>query len=116
MLYVKSNTRRGGYAQNLFLDSIRADNLHGGWAFAQMDYNAQTGDYVPVFSDWNISHVTGDSDPWVFNLHGLAASPIQRLDVSHSAFTNIANPIDQYGNVKEVKFTDVTINGLPATM
>jgi polygalacturonase len=115
MLYVKSNTRRGGYARNLNLDSIRADNVHGGWAFAQMDYNAQTGGYLPVFSDWKISHVTGDSDPWVFNLHGLPGSQIHRLDVRHSAFTNIANAIDQYSNVKGVKFTDVTINGMPAT-
>jgi polygalacturonase len=117
MLFVKSNTRRGGYAANLNLDTIRADRLlgFGAWGFAQMDYLGQTGDYLPIFENWNISNVTGDRDPIVFQMRGLPRDAIRGLNVSHSAFTNIANPIDQYAYVEDINFDDVTINGNPVT-
>jgi polygalacturonase len=111
MLFVKSNTRRGGYAVNINLDTIRGDNMFGPWGFAQMDYSGQTGDHLPLFGDWNISNVTGDRDPQVFQMRGLANDSIIGLNVSQSAFTNIANPIDQYNYVQGINFDNVTING-----
>jgi regulation of enolase protein 1 (concanavalin A-like superfamily) len=116
MMFVKSNTKRGGYAVNLNLDHIRGNHLHGPWAFAQMDYLGQTGDYLPVFEDWTISNVTGDIDPQVFQMRGLAQDHIRGLFVSHSTFTHITNPIDQYTYVDDVNSDDVTINGNPVTL
>jgi polygalacturonase len=115
LLYVKSNTQRGGYAINLNLDSIRADNLLSSWGFAQMDYAGQTGAYLPIFKDWNISHVTGDSAPRVFQLRGLSNDPIRAFNVRQSAFTDIADPVDQYAYVKGIDFERVTINGEPVS-
>lgn len=111
MLYVKSNTRRGGYAENLNLDSVRADHLGGAWAFAQMDYDGQTGGYRPGFRDWTISYASGDFDPWVFQLSGLSDDAIDHVRVSDSQFTHIFVPADFYSNVKDVTFEQVTING-----
>jgi len=111
MLFVKSNTRRGGYARNLNLDTIRGDNLRGPWGFAQMDYAGQTGDYLPIFEDWYISNSTGDRDPRVFQFRGLPKDSIRGFNVSQSAFTNIADPIDQYDYVEDINFDNVTING-----
>ena len=111
MLYVKSNTRRGGYATNINLDTIRADSLLLGFGFAQMDYASQTGEYPPVFQNWNIGNVSSDSAPWVFHFRGLADDPIRGFNVRCSAFTNIADPVDQYAYVEDIDFDDVTING-----
>jgi hypothetical protein len=111
MLYVKSNTRRGGYAENVNLDSVGADHLRGAWAFAQMDYNDQTGAYLPRFGDWTISHASGDFDPWIAQLSGLAGDPIRRVRVSDSQFTHIFVPLDFYSNVEELSFERVSING-----
>jgi polygalacturonase len=111
MLYVKSNTRRGGYATNLNLDSIRADNLLNGWGFAQMDYNGQTGDYLPIFQDWKLSNMSGNSAPWVFHFRGLVDNPILGFNVRSSAFTSIADPVNQYAYVEDINFDDVSING-----
>ena len=113
MFFVKSNTRRGGYAVNLNLDSIRGDNLLGDWGFAQMDYMGQTGDYPPDFQDWTISNATGDRAPRVFELRGLLRDPIRNFNVRHSAFTNITNPVDLYTYVRHINFENVTINGDP---
>jgi polygalacturonase len=115
MLYVKSNTRRGGYATNLNLDSIRGDNLLNGSGLAQMDYNGQTGDYLPIFQDWKLSNMNGDSAAWVFHFRGLVNDHILGFNVRSSAFTGIANPVDQYAYVDDISFDDVTINGEPVS-
>jgi hypothetical protein len=116
MLYIKSNTRRGGYAVNVNLDTIQGDHLHGPWAFAQMDYAGQTGNYFPIFEDWNISNVTGDTDPRVFQLRGLPQDPIRDFELSQSAFTNIANPADSYTFVDDISIDGVTTNGNPMSL
>jgi polygalacturonase len=111
MLFIKSNTQRGGYTININLDNNRATNLHGPWAFAQMDYAGQTGNYLPDFEDWNISNCTGDNAPAVFQLRGLPQDPIRGVYVSNSTFTHINNPADQSANVQDANFDNVTING-----
>jgi polygalacturonase len=111
MLYVKSNTRRGGYAENLNFDSVQADHLSGAWAFAQMDYDAQTGRHRPTFEDWNISRASGDFDPWVFQLRGLDDDHIRTVRVSDSEFTRIFVPLDFSNNVDDIRFDRVKING-----
>jgi polygalacturonase len=111
MLFMKSNTRRGGYAENINLDSVRADRLTGAWALAQMDYDGQTGSHRPRFQDWNISHVSGDFDPVVFQLSGLDDDHIRTLRVSDSQFTHILLPLDLNTNIDDVRFDRVTING-----
>lgn len=113
-LYVKANTARGGFAENINLDHIRADGLHWGWAYAQMDYGKQAGDFPPIFSGWNISNASGDSNPWVFRLSGLLDNPITHFHVRDSVFTNIADAVDEYANVTDVRFRHVSINGKPA--
>jgi polygalacturonase len=110
MFYVKSNTRRGGYARNLNLDKVRADHLSGAWAFAQMDYGGQTGGYQPAFEDWTISHATGDFDPWILQLSGLDGNPIHRIRVSDSQFTHTIVPLDFLTSIDDISFQNVTIN------
>jgi polygalacturonase len=113
MFYVKSNTRRGGYATNLNLDTIRGDNLRGAWGSAQMNYAGQTGEYLPIFQDWNIGNVTGDTAPLVFRLTGLPDAYIRGFNVRCSAFTRITDPVDRYTYVEDINFAEVTINGQP---
>jgi polygalacturonase len=111
MLYVKSNTRRGGYAENLHFDSIQADHVLGAWGFAQMDYDGQNGTHRPSFKNWSISRAIGDSDPEVFRLSGLADDPIRGFDARDSRFTHTLIPINLYSNLTDITFDNVTING-----
>jgi polygalacturonase len=111
MLYAKSNTRRGGYAVNLNVDSVSADHLSGAWAFAQMDYDGQRGGFRPQFRDWTISNSTGRFVPLAFQLSGLSDDPIAGLHVHDCDFANVFFPVDLYDNVEDVTFAGVTING-----
>jgi polygalacturonase len=47
-LYVKSNTQRGGYSQNINLDNF-AGRVNRAYAYVTMTYNGQTGSYPPAF-------------------------------------------------------------------
>lgn len=111
MLFVKSNPRRGGFAQNINLDSVRAQRLGGAWGFAQMDYDSQTGSHRPIFRAWSISHASGDFMPWVFQLAGLPDDHIASLHVTDSDFSHVFVPLNFYGDVDDVRFDHVTING-----
>jgi polygalacturonase len=111
MLYVKSNTRRGGYTQNLNLDSVTADHLSGAWAFAQMDYDDQAGPYPPCFKDWAISRSGGDFDLLIFQLSGLSSDPIRGIRVRDCEFTHALVPLGFFSNVEDFTFARVTING-----
>jgi hypothetical protein len=51
----------------------------------------------------------------IFQLRGLPQDPIRGFNVRQSAFTNIADPIDQYAYVEDIDFEDVTINGKPVS-
>jgi polygalacturonase len=111
MLSIKSNTRRGGYVENVNLHTIRADHLSGPWLSARMNYEDQTGSYPPVFADWTMSNVTGDSDPMVLDLNGLPGDEIRNVVLENANFTNIASPQNVYHDVADPIFRDVTING-----
>jgi polygalacturonase len=110
-LYVKSNTQRGGYATDVHIDGVSGDHLSGAWAFAQMDYYGQHGDFLPACHDLWVSNSTGDFLPLVFQLGGLDASPIRGLHVSDCAFTRVFLPFDFYDDVDGIEFDGVTING-----
>lgn len=113
MFYVKSNTRRGGYAVDIYFDSVRADHMRQAWIFAQMDYNGQTGPYLPMFGGWHLGHLEGDDDAYVLHVSGRSDSTINGVGISDSTFTNVhhANFVD---NAAGVQFENVTINGVPA--
>ena len=115
VLYVKSNTRRGGYAQNINLDHVEARNTAHAWAFAEMRYQGQTGTYPPLFSDWSIAGCHGDTAPYAFELVGLPADVIRDIRVSNSTFANIAHPEGGNQNVSNITFENVTVNGTSLT-
>ncbi len=113
MLYVKSNTRRGGFVENVNFDRVCADHLSGAWAFAQMDYDGQTGSHRPAFEDWNFIHCCGDFDPWVFQLRGLDDDHIRTIRVSDCEFDHVFVPVNLNKNVDDVRYDRVWINGSP---
>ena len=79
-LYVKSNTLRGGFAQNINLDSFTGV-FDRSVAFVTMTYNNQTGDFPPAFGPFSITRSSCTRAPLVFDvlapppeLHATAAT------------------------------------------
>jgi polygalacturonase len=115
VLYVKSNTQRGGFAHNINLDSITASNQKGAFAFAQMDYNSQTGSYKPSFQDITITNSTGNKAPYAFRMTALSNDHLDTVTATNLTFTNIDHGTDIMTNIDDITFTNVTINGKKVT-
>ena len=109
-LYVKSNTQRGGGAQNVNLDSI-SGTMQRAFAFVTMTYNGQKGSHQPAFGPITIANSSCSKAPIVFDVSGLSGDPVSSLTVNSCKFTGVANGTDKISNTSAVKFTNVTING-----
>jgi polygalacturonase len=113
-LYVKSNTQRGGGAQNVNLDSFHG-TFDRAYAFVTMTYNNQTGDYPPAFGPFTVTNSSCTSAPLLFDVNGLPDDHIDGLVVRHCAFDGVAATTNRVSNVDGIAFTDVTVNGQPVT-
>jgi hypothetical protein len=113
-LYVKSNTKRGGFVRNVHLDGFRGSDFDGAAIFATMSYSGQTGNLLPDFSGpFNLANFVVDTAPIALNLHGLSDDKAGTFNLSNCTFTHIANPTSSISNVTKVNYTHVTINGKP---
>ena len=113
-LFVKSNTKRGGYVRNINVDTFHGVNFQRGVFFFTMTYFNQTGNFPPDFSGpFNLSNYIADTAPIVLDVHGLSNDKIGPFNLSNSTFTHIANPVNSISDVTAVNFTNVTINGKP---
>jgi polygalacturonase len=115
MLSIKSNPGRGGYVTNINLHDSRADGLTGPWLAARMDYETQSGSHPPLFANWTITDVTGDSDPMILDLRGSPGNEIRNVVLEGASFTNIASRQNVYDHVIGLALRNVTINGSSVT-
>jgi polygalacturonase len=113
-LYVKSNTLRGGGAQNINLDSITGAPTRS-FAYVTMTYNGQTGSHPPAFGPFRVSNSSTTKTPQVFNVAGLSSDHVKGLTVTNCAFNGVANATDTISNTDNVSFTNVKINGKTVT-
>jgi polygalacturonase len=113
-LYVKSNTLRGGSAQNINLDSF-AGTFDRAFAYVTMTYNGQTGSNPPAFGPFTITRSSSTKAPIVFDVSGLSSDHVNGFSVSDCAFSGVANATDTFSYVDGIKFSKVTINGKPVS-
>jgi polygalacturonase len=113
-LYVKSNTQRGGFAQNINLNGFTGTFARS-FAFVTMTYNNQTGDHPPAFGPFTVTSSSCTSAPLVFDVNGLPTDHIAGLTVRDCAFDGVTDPVNKISNVDGLAFTGVTINGVPVT-
>ena len=92
VLWVKSNTRRGGYARNVRIADFRAGTLRNAVVSMTTEYAGQQGEWLPRFSDIELSGLTVESAPRVLDLQGLAAAPMGPIVLRDSTFAGIASP------------------------
>jgi polygalacturonase len=113
LLYGKSNTRRGGFARNIQIDTFRA-GISEAVVLITMTYDGQTGSFLPELSGpFSMNRVTVDTAPMVLNLEGLASDELGPINLSNSTFTHITTPSNHLLNISKVSYTNVTINDVP---
>lgn len=113
-LWIKSNTRRGGFTRNVNVARFRGSGLSGAVALVTMSYDDQAGEFRPLFDGVHLSDLAVEGAPLVLDLDGLQDDPIGAITVSDSRFTGIDEPVSRIRNAPAVAFRNVTINGRPA--
>jgi polygalacturonase len=110
-LYVKSNTLRGGFSENINIDGF-SGVLDRSVAFVTSTYNNQTGSFPPRFGPIRITNTnvtrTGQQ---ALNVSGLSNSHIRGLTLRNCHFTGVANTTNTLSFVDNLVLEDVTING-----
>ncbi|MBV9713021.1 MAG: hypothetical protein JO011_19140, partial [Ktedonobacteraceae bacterium] len=114
VLYVKSNSRRGGFAKNINIDTVHGSGVFGPIIFIIMNYNGQTGSFLPDFSGpFTLNNVVINKAPQLLNLTGLPNDKIGPLVLSNSTYTGIASTTNHIVDASTITYTNVTVNGTP---
>ncbi|HEU4424738.1 MAG TPA: glycosyl hydrolase family 28 protein [Pilimelia sp.] len=110
-LYVKSNTRRGGFAENINLDSFTGV-LDRHLIFVTSTYNSQTGSFVPRFGPLLLTNCTTTrAGRSAFNVSGLSNSHIRGLVLRNITMTGVADTSNTFNFVDNLVINNVWING-----
>jgi polygalacturonase len=111
LLWVKSNSQRGGHTQNIHIDTFRGAGLHSAVVSATMSYGGQSGEHLPVFDGFQLGHLAIDGATWVVDADGLDGDPVGPIAISDSRFANIAHGPDLLSHADGVVYLDTTVNG-----
>lgn len=110
-LYIKSNTRRGGFSQNINLDSF-SGTLDRNFIFVTSTYNNQTGSFLPRFGPITITNSTcSRAGRKALDVSGLSNSHIQGLTLRNCHFSGVVDTTNTLNFVDNLVLEDVTING-----
>jgi polygalacturonase len=113
-LYVKSNTLRGGSAENVNLDSVSGD-FDRSVVFVTSTYNNQKGSHVPSFGPIKITNSSCTKAPKVFDVSGLSNAHVHGFTASNCTFNGVASATNTWSNVDNRVLTNVKINGKTIT-
>ena len=119
LLELKGSSQRGGFADQIHLDTITTTSggVSGAVMFADMSYKDQIGPYTPSYQNITLRNFTVAGAPRVLDLNGVARTssgmtffPIGRIAISDSRFTSITSG-DLVSSV-ELNWINTTVNGV----
>jgi polygalacturonase len=108
-VWVKSNSRRGGYTRNLNVSGFRGRVRKAAIAIT-MKYDDQSGRFPPAFGGIHLSDFAVDGAVAALDVEGLPESPVRGLIISDATFTDVVG--DDNVRHAEVMRRDVSVNGL----
>ena len=114
-LYIKTNKLRGGVIEGVHLRDFTGQGLERDAIFITLNYNGGEGGTKPVaVRDISVDRMTIQGARAAMLLDGIETDHIVGVRISRSTFAGIANP-NTIRFTDDLTFTDVLINGVPAT-
>jgi polygalacturonase len=89
---LKSNSRRGGYLENLFVRNIEVGEVKEAVLHIELTYMKETGDFNPTVHNLYIDHVSSKKSAHPLVLLGIEAAPIENVVITNCTFANAAKP------------------------
>jgi polygalacturonase len=112
-LYIKTNTLRGGYIDGVHLSGFTGGRVEREAIYVILNYNNQVGTLPVDVRNISVDGMVLDGARRAVWLDGLATDPIQDVHVRNSRFTTVANPVNTINHTERLRFTNVTVNGVP---
>nr|WTB28488.1 glycoside hydrolase family 28 protein [Streptomyces sp. NBC_00830] len=92
VLYVKTNKRRGGFIDGVYVRNISGRDLDRDVAFVNMNYNSESGTQPVLVRDLRMDRIEIDGARSVLNLVGLESDHLRDFHLTRSTFTGIEQP------------------------
>ncbi|WP_132190945.1 MULTISPECIES: hypothetical protein [Kribbella] len=113
-LYLKTNSIRGGFAENIYLKDLTISDL--GKEVVQCNFHrgeGDTGPLTPIVRNVELRNVTVGRARNVLHVRGYERSPVQDLRLIDCTFTAVDSP----STIEHAELTlhNVTVNGHAVT-
>ena len=109
-LRIKSNSRRGGIIENIFMRNVKVDTVADAAIRIYMFYANETGDNYPVVRNIRVSNVTCKKSDYALFIEAEEEYPVENITIENCSFENV-----QKGNVlkgyKNLNLINVKVNG-----
>jgi polygalacturonase len=89
---LKSNMRRGGYLENLFVRNIEVGEVKEAVLHIDLRYFNETGDYKPTVRNIFLENVSSKKSRHPLFLLGIEQSPMENIIITNCRFENAQKP------------------------
>ncbi len=112
-LRLKTNSVRGGTIERVHMRDVTIGQV--AQAVVTIDFSYEEGDagnFPPVVRNIDVRNVTSRKSNYALLLRGYPHAPISDIGLTNCSFDSVAKP-DVLENVKDVRLSNVKINGKP---
>jgi polygalacturonase len=109
-LRIKSNSRRGGVAENIYMRNVTVGDLAEAVVHIDLFYAKEKGEYLPAVRNVEVKNVTSKNSPYAIYIKSDDAYPVENILVQDCVFEGVkkGNLLQGY---KNLRFKNVTVNG-----
>ena len=108
-LRLKSNARRGGVLENIFMRNVRIGRVAEAVLTIDLLYEeGAKGDFPPTIRNIRLEHITSEHSPRVLWIHGFPGATIDNIRISDSQFRGVETA-EQVTGAGRIEFSNVTI-------
>ncbi|MES2657631.1 MAG: glycoside hydrolase family 88 protein [Verrucomicrobiota bacterium] len=112
-LRLKSNARRGGVLENVFMRNVKIGRLAEAVLTIDLLYEeGADGPWPPVVRNVNLENITSENSPRVLNVRGFKGAIIEGIRISNSSFYGLKNP-DVVEHARTIEMHNVTRESQP---
>lgn len=108
-LRIKSNARRGGWVENVYMKDVEVGQVSDAVIRVNMFYFKETGPYLPRVENINVENVNCQKSKYAIYIMALENAPARNMHIKNCTFNNTSGQqVIEY--VDGLKLDNVTIN------
>ncbi len=112
-LRIKTNARRGGVIENIYLRNSTIKNVSEASVQGTMLYSeGRNGDFTPEFKNIVIENIKANGGVYGIFLEAFAESPVRGLVLKNIEISGVKYPLRAMNWAKDAKMDNITINGM----